>query len=383
MSAMPEEPDLAASLAAAAGRAESARRMPDDVADELTAAGYFRLVAPREHGGAELALTDVLDVVRRLARADGSAGWVVGQAAVAQVVLSRFAMPTIESVYTRGPDVVGAGAAAPKGRARYTGDRWRVSGRWPFVTGIARAGWFFGQCVAFGPGVPEGADGVPATRAALLWPDEIEVLDTWHTTGLRGTGSHDVAVARRDCPDDRLAPLGGSRPTLDRPAYRVPAVEYSGLVVAASGLGIAEGAIDEIVRIARSGRRPSFSPRRLAESPVFQDRLGEAVLELDAARALVAELAGALCRYAASGDVPGPHERARVRGGCHHVAAAVTRAVGLAHTLAGGAAVYEDAPIGRRLRDVHALTQHATTARESVKLLGAVQVDEIDPSLSW
>lgn len=375
--------DIAADVAAGAERTESERQLPDDLLKTLAAAGCLRLVAPREHGGDELGLPDVLAVVTELAKADGSVGWVIGQAAMAQLVLSRFPRPTIDAVYAAGCDVLGAGAAAPKGKARRDEQGWRVSGKWPFASGIGHASWFYGQCVAFGPGVPEGTDGVPQTRVALLWPDEYLVEDTWHSTGLRGTGSHHVVVHRLDCPDERTAVLSGSTPTLDRPAYRVPAVEYSGMVVAACGVGIAAGAIEEIVALAVGGKRPSFSTRSLAESPVFQDRLGGAVLELASARALLDTLSGLLHAHAEAGTDPGPGERAFVRGGCHHIAATVTRAVDTAHALAGGSGAYTGSPTERRLRDVHTLTQHATTARESVKLLGATRVGTIDPSLTW
>lgn len=375
--------EIAADVAAGAERTENERQVPDDLLKTVAAAGCLRMVAPREHGGDELPLPDVLDVVAELAAADGSVGWVIGQAAMAQLVLSRFPRDTIDQVYAAGCDVVGAGTAAPKGKARRDETGWRVSGKWPFATGIGHASWFYGQCVAFGPGVPESADGVPATRMALLWPDEYEVVDTWHTTGLRGTGSHDVVVRSMDCPDERTAVLSGSTPTLDRPAYRVPAVEYSGMVVAACGVGIAAGAIDEVVALAVGGKRPSFSPRSLAESPVFQDRLGGAVLEVESARALMGRLSGLLHAHAVAGTTPGPGERAFVRGGCHHIAATVVRAVDTAHALAGGTGAYTGAPTERRLRDVHTLTQHATTARESVKLLGATRVGVTDPSLTW
>lgn len=374
---------LSAEIAACAEHVEHQRRLPGELLEALAAAGCLRMVAPREHGGDELPLPEVVTVVRELATADGSVGWVAGQAAMAQVVLSRFPRSTIDAVYAAGCDVVGAGAAAPKGKARRGEHTWRVSGRWPFASGIGHASWFYGHCVAFGPGVPEGSGGTPHTRAALLWPGEYTVEDTWRTTGLRGTGSHDVVVHRTDCPEERTAVLSGSTPTLDRPAYRVPSVEYSGMMVAASGVGIATGAVEEVVALAATGKRPSFSPRSLAESPVFQDRLGGAMLEVESARTLLDRLAELLHSHAEAGTDPGPGERALVRGGFHHIASAVTRAVDTAHALAGGSAAYTGAPTERRLRDVHTLTQHATTARESVKLLGAARVGEIDPSLAW
>ncbi|WP_199434060.1 acyl-CoA dehydrogenase family protein [Qaidamihabitans albus] len=375
--------ELAGDVTRCAERTERERQVPGELLKDLAASGCLRMAAPREHGGDELPLPDVLGVVAELARADGAVGWTVGQAAMAQVVLSRFPRETIDTVYAAGCDVVGAGAAAPKGKARKAEHAWRVSGRWPFATGIGHASWFYGQCVAFGPGVPEGSGGVPATRMALLWPAEYTVLDTWNATGLCGTGSHDVVAHRLDCPAERTAVLSGSSPTLDRPAYRVPAVEYSGMVVAASGVGIAAGAVEDVLELATGGRRPSFSPRKLADSPVFQDRVGAALLEAEAARALLHRLAGLLHAHAGKGTVPSVEERALVRGGCHHIAAAVTRVVDTAHTLAGSSGVYIGAPIERRLRDVHTLTQHATTARESVKVLGATRVGEIDPSLTW
>ncbi|MEU5695812.1 acyl-CoA dehydrogenase family protein [Actinosynnema sp. NPDC020468] len=342
-----------------AAETEAARGPSAEVLAALRAAGCLRLLTPRERGGLELPLPDVLEVVRALAEGDGAVGWLVGQAAVAQLVLSRFPAEAAEACFPDGPDTVGAGAAAPKGKALPVEGGWRVSGQWPFVSGIDHARWVFLQCAVFGGEAVE-------LRAMLVPVADVERLDTWRSLGLRGTGSHDVRV-RGFCPQARSADLLTAGATPDRPAYRVPTVPYGATVVAAAALGIAAAAVAELV--ACSDRRPAFSRDRLADTPEHLAGVGLLTTRLRAADALLAADARTAHHAAETGrSFSGDLGRLRSAAAwCAHEARAVVDA---AHRLAGGPAVYDGTPLQRHLRDVYTATQHAAVNPQAHTALG-------------
>ncbi|MDP9107430.1 MAG: acyl-CoA dehydrogenase family protein, partial [Candidatus Eremiobacteraeota bacterium] len=294
---------LTAWIAERAGEIERERRIPRDVLDALVAAGCCRMVLPAAYGGDELRLADMLAVVETLARADGAVGWTVGQIALAHLIFAFLPEDGRAEIFANGPDVIGAGAFAPKGKAMREDGGWRVTGRWPFATGCADAAWVYVQCVTVeGRKIRLAPTGMPETRVMVFPAREIEIVDTWHVVGLRGTGSHDVGVAKAHCPDRRSCALS-AQPAVASTIFRIPLMDHAGLFIAAAAVGVAQAAIDDIVALAMSGKRPAFSPRRLAEDPVFQDRLGEAHMTLRASRALLYAQAENAWETAAGGAV--------------------------------------------------------------------------------
>lgn len=373
---------LRAMVRASAAETEERGVLSEELMGALRDAGALRMIAPAAYGGDQCPLPDTLEVVMSLASADPSVGWVVGQAATAQLVLSYFPTETMEDIYRSGPDVIGAGAVAPKGKALRQADGWRVSGRWPFVSGSVHASWFYGQCLAYG-GSGESTGEVPELVTVMVPMAECRLVPTWQSLGLRGTSSHDIEVRSSRVPMERSCSFIAGSSTLADPAYAIPTVDFSALVVAASAAGIASGAVDTLRSVVSDGRRPSFSQHRLIESPIFQDRLGQAYLHAWTARDVVRAEARAVWTQVEQGARRGPVERARTRATANHVMHLATTAVDLAYTMVGGSSAYDASPLQRWMRDIHTATQHGVAAREASKILGASLVDIIDPSLEW
>jgi alkylation response protein AidB-like acyl-CoA dehydrogenase len=345
-------------IRARAGEIEQARRLPDDLVEDLARAGCYRLFPPAWKTGSQLDYCDVLRVIEALAEADGSVGWTVSQCALGQVILGYLPRGPLEEIYAAGPDVRVAGVFAPKGRASRIGGAWHVTGCWPFATGCQFALWMYMQCVVIQKRrVLITAENIPVTRLAVFRAEHVEILDTWDALGLRGTGSHDVQVKNRICAEAwtcSLAEADGAGEGIQS----VPLMDHAGLLVAAVAVGIATGAVDDVKHVAASGKRPAFNPRRLADDPVFQDRLGEAHMRLRAARALLYSQAK-LVECAMAGAVLSAVDRASLRATCRHVTALAVDAADAAYTLAGSSSVLDASPLQRRLRDIHTATQHA------------------------
>ena len=157
----------------------------------------------------------------------------------------------VRRLFAEGPDVIVAGAINPTGSIEPVDDGYRVTGRWAFASGCEHADWLFGDCV-------EGiVDGVPKLRMALFTPDQVVIEDTWHVSGLRGTGSHHIRVDGVVIPPERTFLLMEDAPCLDVPIVRIPPPTLYCGCLASVALGIAQGALDDIVmRVVQAATQP-------------------------------------------------------------------------------------------------------------------------------
>ena len=240
---------------------ERDRRLADELVEELRRSGVFRLCVPRTIGGVEGHVLDLLAAVEAVARGDGSAGWCAAIGATSGALATYLPEPAAREVYG-DPGVISGGVFAPLGRATPVGDGYRVSGRWPFASGVNHCDWLMGGCL-----VEEGGElrklesGAPDIRFMLFPAAEAEVIDTWNVAGLRGTGSHDFAVDGATVPEERSASLITDDPRCDGPLYAFPVFGLLALSIASVGLGIARAAIDDLVELA-TAKKPSGSTHR-------------------------------------------------------------------------------------------------------------------------
>ncbi len=270
--------ELAPAMARRSAEIEEARRVPPDLLQDLVRAGCFRMLVPKRYGGDELTIAGALEVVEELARADGSTGWTVLIGATTALIFSLLPRSTFESIYADGPDVIEGGALAPKGRAIPLDGGFRVSGQWPFASGCQHCSWLVGRAVVLADGQPQlQANGMPVMRMAVFPAVEVEIVDTWHVSGLRGAGSHDICVDDTFCPEERTGALFGATPTIEATAFTIPPVTQLGLHLGAVAVGIAQAAIDYVVTLAVGGKRPapatSTAPPREVISHLSSSRL--------------------------------------------------------------------------------------------------------------
>jgi alkylation response protein AidB-like acyl-CoA dehydrogenase len=346
--------DRAAGLARdLAATTESDRALPQALVDELRATGLMRAGAPVALGGTEASPARTLGGAEAIARGDASAGWCVSIAATSSLLAAYLPDRGASEVFG-DPNALAAGVWAPRGRAATVDGGMRVSGRWSFCSGISHSDWLFAGCLVDDP--RGGADG-PVMRVAALPRAELEILDTWHTSGLRGTGSHDAVADDLFVPDHRVLSLLDSGPRIDAPLYRFPVFGFFALSIAAAALGNARGAIDDLVELA-AGKKALGSSRVLAERPATQAAVGEAEAALRAARSLYYEAIEEAWAAAQGGGPVSDSLRLGLRLAATHavrVAAEVARAM---YDLGGGSAIYEDSPLQRRFRDAHTATAH-------------------------
>ena len=267
---------LTAAARDGAGHADSERALAPGVADGLRASGLLRMLVPASLGGGGVTPERMVAEVEELARADGSAGWCLAVAATSGVLAAFMEPEPAREVF--GPERGWvAGVFAPKGRAVPTGDgELTVTGRWPFASGSAHSDWLMGGClVQEGDDVRRTAGGLPDVRLALMPAAQTTTIDTWSVAGLRGTGSNDFEVAEVGVPEKRTVSLVSDRALESGPLYAFPAFGLLALAIGAVGLGIARGAVEDLVELA-AGKVPAMATRTLADQSDTQIRLARA-----------------------------------------------------------------------------------------------------------
>jgi alkylation response protein AidB-like acyl-CoA dehydrogenase len=208
-------------------------------------------------------------------------------------------------------------------------------------------------------------------RGALVPASEVEILDTWYVSGLRGTGSNDVVADEVFVPEERIYRLVGGTPKADGIVYRFPVFGLLALGVASVAVGIACGAIDDLVDLATQ-KTPSGSRRRLADRAPVQMEVAQAQAELSAAEALMVNEVGLVWEEAEEGAQPDVEARARLRLAATHATRTAARVVDRMYDAGGGTSIYAASPLQRAFRDVHAATQHMVVAPATYELAGRV-----------
>jgi indole-3-acetate monooxygenase len=350
---------LAPTAAELAPAAERDRRLAEPLVAALADAGLFRLCVPAAAGGLEAHPGTLVAAVRALAAGDAAAGWCVAIGATSGLVAGYLPEAAARAIYA-DPATMVAGVFAPKGRATPEPGGYRVSGRWPFASGCEHADWLMGGCVVDG-----------GMRLMLAPAEAFTIHDTWHVMGLRATGSHDIELDGVSIPAEHTANVLGDRPVQPGPLYAFPLFGLLALAIAAVSLGIARGALDDLIGLA-GGKVPTGGKRTLAERGTVQAEVARAEAAVRAAGALLDEAIGAAWERAVAGAGVDVEQRAALRLAATHATEVSTRATDSAYTLAGGSALYESSPLQRRVRDAHAATQHMLVAPATWELTGRV-----------
>ena len=370
--------ELAPRLAARAPETEAGRRLAPDLVDDLRAAGCFRMLLPRHLGGFEADLVTGMRMLEELARADGSAGWVVAIGSAGWLDLCHLPTATLDALYAGGPIVTG-GVFAPSGTAEPVDGGYRIRGRWGFASGCEHADLLYGNCIDLGE--EHDGEGPPPMRIAVFDPDQVTIEDTWTVSGLNGTGSHHIVVDDVVVPTERTYAVMRAERTVDVPLARMPLPSPLSPLLGSIAVGIAQGALDDLLGLAE-GKVPLFSPGSLASWPIFQHALATADARLRAARAVLHEDAAALYATAVADEPIGDELRARVRASAIWATGAAAEVVDAAYRAGGSTSLYATSPLQRRLRDIHAVTQHFLVRPDAMVTCGAVMAgQEADTSL--
>ena len=366
--------ELGPKIRAAANEIEQGRRLPIHLVREMQRAGMFRMAMPRAWGGPELDFLTQMRVIEALSIADASAGWCTMIGVDGGYMTAYIDQAVAREMYS-DLDSVTAITFAPPGKAVKTKGGFIVNGRWPFGSGCQHATWLIGHFVVFDGESPRlQSNGLPETRFGFLPAREGEIIDTWTTNGLRGSGSHDWAVKDGFIPEERTFNLAAPTHYRQGPLYALPNLLI--YKVSAVGLGIARGAIDDFIALASNKpltfKTPSANKAMLRDETYVQCTVAQAEALVSSARGFVFEAFGDMWNTLAAGDPPSHKQRARGRLAMVHASAACLQAVELLYKANGGSSVYTGNPFDRRLRDMQTANQHTVVSLKTWEVAGRV-----------
>ena len=364
---------LGPSLADRSERIEANRTLPDDVVADLADAELFRLLTPTDLGGPELDVATAIDVIAEVSRHDGAAGWCVMIAGTTSLQAGFLPLDVATLIFGPADSCVG-GYAAPVGRAVAVDGGLRVTGTWAWGSGTHHCTWIGGGARIVDP------DGTPTKRDDGLFapfvffdPDDVEPLDTWHVTGLAGSGSTDYRVDGVFVPEGRWLQLPTAVPRLDGPQWRFPFYGMLAAGVAAVAIGLLNGAVDRFAEIAVD-KKPEGSGRTLSERASGQTVLSSTEATARSSLAFLHDVLGEAWETARAGDPLTVEHRRSLRLAACDAAQRCADALGHLQREAGGSAVYLREPLQRMVRDGQVAATHAMVAPRIRELTGRLRL---------
>ena len=366
---------VADSIKMAVAEIERGRRLPAPLVDTLTRAGLFGLYTPVEHGGAELDPAAFCRIIEAAGRLDASTAWCLwnGNCGFAAPLLDPAAAEAVH-----GPGTPVGNSARVAGAAVPADGGFTLTGRWDLVSGSDHQPWLTLFAMVMEGDTPRMHGGNPDIRAMHVRRDHVTIEDNWHVLGLRGTSSNTVLVDRAFVPDE-LAPSPFAPSRIDRTLYRIPVFAVAACGGAAVCLGIAQGAIDDLLEIART-KTSIRGPEPLAALPTTHTTVAEADVRLRAARHELHRALDVLTDTAAAQCPAQMTDRARLRAAMT-LAARTAREVTLQmFELGSSSAIFDSCPLSRRARDVLVAAQHVMLQPIWSEQAGRVQFG-LEPTL--
>ncbi len=345
-------------ILAGAATAEENATLPPATVTALYEAGLFSIKLPAVLGGAEADPVTQMEVFEAIARLDPSAGWctMIGATSIGEPG-AFLPDEAVAQVFAGGRVPTAACGLVPTGRAAPVDGGFRLTGRWPFASGIRHAEWI--AATAFVDREP----GAPEERRVFVVPAAaIRVHDNWQVAGLEGTGSCDFSASELFVPEAFTWNRLEARPRRGGPIYLLGRPGFVANECVGFALGVGRCALDAITAFAQSKRRGLKAQSAVASRPVFQRALGECDLRLRAVRALAFQLFEEAWSIVGAGRVPPPELQAAMRGVATLATEVAVDVATQAFRYGGGGALYRTNILQRCLRDINAAAQHVVVS---------------------
>ncbi len=335
----------------------------------MAQAGLFRLWIPRALGGEETDPLTFVRVLEEVSKADGAVGWCLAICGGNNVFGGYLPTEAARQIYGKDPDVRTAGVFRPTGDATVVDGGYRVTGRWALASGCQHSNWIVGGCRIVDGGQPRlRPDGTPVTRILFFPAAACEIIDTWHSIGLRGTGSHDFAVADVFVPATHS--LSFQEPPVELgPLYALPTIALFSAGLAAVPLGIARHAIEILTALAGT-KIASRSRQSIRDDATLQANLGRAEALVRSGRAYVYEALDEAWEVVNAGQTLALAQRAALWLAGTHAANTAKEAAELMFSAGGSASPYTGSGLERCVRDIHAAAQHIILTAANYQMVG-------------
>ncbi len=356
--------ELVPALRSRAARAEAARAMLPETVSDLHRIGALRMLQPKRWGGMELDFIAYVDVPMELARGCASTSWNTVNLSIHEWMLALYDERAQADVWDANPEaLIAAGIAYPQGRARVVDGGFVISGKWNFSSGVNIAEWCM-LAVTVRGNESEG-EKIIDHRMCLLDKSQYEVVDDWHTLGMRSTGSMTVVVKDVFVPEYRALCAydirGGDgfpgAPGNPNALYRVSLNALGGHGIAATAVGNAMAALEHTLALVKE-RSTNYTGLKMRDQQIVQHRVATAAVKIDSAKLMLRTDAIEAQNLANKNVVPDTQQKLRYKRNAAYAAVLCTEAVDALHAVTGATGVYQSYPLERIFRDAHALAAH-------------------------
>jgi 3-hydroxy-9,10-secoandrosta-1,3,5(10)-triene-9,17-dione monooxygenase len=348
---------LAPKLRERAVKAERDRNIPRESVEEYIDAGLMRTIMPKRWDGYEHDHEVAFDIAIELGRSTcGSSAWCLNYLSDHAGILAHFPDEAQHDVWSENRDACIATSAAPTGKAKVASGGYRLDGQWSWASGIRHSQWIMIGGLIFREGEHH-----PDMRLFLVPTSDLEVLDTWYCAGLRGSGSHTVALDDLFVPEHRSVSFSTLRDAVSpgskiniAPIYRTPFIAVHTYALLAPALGLARGAYADFVQWTRQ-RYLTYTPLAVAQHVPVQIRVAEIAAQIDAA-----DLLARRCFAIARADYTGVtlEQRLLLRRDFTYAMRMVRAAMDDLIKISGSSGLRDDNSVQRCWRDVHAISSH-------------------------
>ncbi len=350
--------ELAPLIQQHAAWAEENRRVSDEAIEALADAGMFRLRTPVRYGGFEADTRTLVDVAAQLGRADGSTSWAASVYWIPTWMACQFPDQVQDEVFAT-PDVRICGTLSPTAMATPVEGGVLVNGEWGFISGAPHAHWQ--EIVAI-----QVAPGEPMPIIALVPMSDLQIVDDWYTSGLKGTGSVSTIAQEVFVPQERILPLpailhgqGASEQNAKSAIYQAPLLPVAAASSVGTVLGMAFAAKESFLQRLPERKISYTTYTSQGEAPLTHLQVSDASMKIDEAEFHAHRLTSVVDAKAAEGADWTVGERAKARADMGAVCKLAKDAVEILNTASGGSSIYSDVPMQRISRDVQAINLHA------------------------
>ena len=358
---------------AAASEIEETRRLPPALLDKLHEARLFRLLLPRACNGIETDPVTFFHVIEAIARSDASTAWCLSQAGGCAMAAAYLDLPVAQAIFGDDPRAVLAWGPGPRVRAVECEGGYTVTGVWAFASGGRHATWLGAHCPIYkADGTPRlDAAGRQVERTMLVRTGDVQWTDIWNVVGLRGTASDQFALNDHFVRADHSITRDFERECRESgPLYRMSASTCYQVGFAGVALGVARGALDNFIDVARN-KVPRGKKSPLRDSAVVQTNLAQAEVNIRSARAYLLQSIAAIWKDLSAGNTITVEQRITIRGAATNAIHKGREAVDFAYNAAGATAIFENHPLERRFRDIHTVTQQLQGRLSHFETVGA------------
>jgi len=355
--------------------AERERRLSRPVLDALHETGLLRMYTPRSLGGLETDPITRALVMEELAGHDTAAAWTLFNPLDWAFFCARLPDEGVEEIYSNGANILIAAQFGRPLNAIPSQDGYRITGRAPFVSNCYDADWIAGTALVMNEDPSQAEDQDEPEMIMVYFPrEQCQVIDTWNTMGMRGTGSHDVSVTDVFVPKARTFPMAPEfKPGThyQGPLYRFPLMGVCAASISPIMMAVARKAIDEVAALAQ-GKTPVATSALLRERASAQAKLARAEAMLRSARSWLYDVIVEAWEATVAGETHSLRQQADMLLAMTHAANSAAQAVELVYSVAGTSGIHMSNALGRHFRDIQVLKQHVLVAETRYETVGQV-----------